>query len=41
MAEQPTESGVTVRWRTVYAAVVVFTVAVVVFLYAFSRWYAG
>ena len=39
--EQPTESDSAVRWRSVYAAVVIFTVVVVALLYFFSQQYAG
>ena len=40
-SEQPTESDSTVRWRPVYAAVVIFTLAVVALLYLFSQKYTG
>ena len=40
-SDESNEADSVVKWRSVYVAVVVFTAAVVAFLYVFSSSFAG
>ena len=40
-SDESNQAGSAVRWRSVYAAVVAFTVVLVALLYLFSHWFAG
>jgi hypothetical protein len=40
-SDQPTESGNNIPWRPVYVAVISYTLAILLLLWLFSRYFAA